>query len=166
MLICYVLCTVAACLMPVDWLSQLCTTICLCMSWALLLCTVTFVAVSMLIIILFLWTHKCFKYSAFTCTWPTSDYAVCCRMFCPMSTFASHIVCSILPCTVSIAALCHGHCFICCMLWNIMCCEHCHVVPYGHFCFIYCILRGRIKGFNSSITTILFEVGSYRTVVG
>ena len=31
---------------------------------------------------------------------------------------------------------------------------------------IYCILRGRIKEFNSSITTILFEVGSYRTVVG
>ena len=30
----------------------------------------------------------------------------------------------------------------------------------------YCILRGRIKGFNRSITTILFEVGSYRTVVG
>ena len=30
----------------------------------------------------------------------------------------------------------------------------------------YYILRGRIKGFNSSITTILFEVGSYRTVVG
>ena len=32
--------------------------------------------------------------------------------------------------------------------------------------FPYCILRGRIKGFNRSITTILFEVGSYRTVVG
>ena len=31
---------------------------------------------------------------------------------------------------------------------------------------IYCILRGQIKGFKSSITTILFEVGSYRTVVG
>ena len=31
---------------------------------------------------------------------------------------------------------------------------------------IYCILHGQIKGFNSSITTILFEVGSYRTVVG
>ena len=30
----------------------------------------------------------------------------------------------------------------------------------------YCILRGWIKGFNRSITTILFEVGSYRTVVG
>ena len=30
----------------------------------------------------------------------------------------------------------------------------------------YCILRGRIKGLNSSITTILFEVGGYRTVVG
>ena len=27
-------------------------------------------------------------------------------------------------------------------------------------------LRGWIKGFNSSITTILLEVGSYRTVVG
>ena len=32
--------------------------------------------------------------------------------------------------------------------------------------YIYCILCGQIKGFNSSITTILFEVGSYRTVVG
>ena len=25
--------------------------------------------------------------------------------------------------------------------------------------FYYCILRGQIKGFNSSITTILFEAG-------
>ena len=32
--------------------------------------------------------------------------------------------------------------------------------------FIYCILYGWIKGFNRSITTIVFEVGSYRTVVG
>ena len=31
---------------------------------------------------------------------------------------------------------------------------------------IYCILRGWIKGFNSSITTIMCQVGSYRTVVG
>ena len=31
---------------------------------------------------------------------------------------------------------------------------------------IYCILRGRIKGFNRSITTIMCEDGSYRTVVG
>ena len=31
---------------------------------------------------------------------------------------------------------------------------------------IYCILRGRIKGFNSSITTIMCQGGSYRTVVG
>ena len=30
----------------------------------------------------------------------------------------------------------------------------------------YCILRGWIKEFNNSITTILFEVGSYRTVIG
>ena len=30
----------------------------------------------------------------------------------------------------------------------------------------YCILRGRIKGFNSSITIIMCQVGSYRTVVG
>ena len=30
----------------------------------------------------------------------------------------------------------------------------------------YCNLHERIKGFNCSITTILFEVGSYRTVVG
>ena len=27
-------------------------------------------------------------------------------------------------------------------------------------------LHGQIKGFNGSIITILFEVGSYRTVVG
>ena len=31
---------------------------------------------------------------------------------------------------------------------------------------IYCILRGWIKGFNSSITTIMCQVGSYRTVIG
>ena len=31
---------------------------------------------------------------------------------------------------------------------------------------IYCILRGWIKGFNSSITTIMCQGGSYRTVVG
>ena len=30
----------------------------------------------------------------------------------------------------------------------------------------YCILRGCIKGFNCSITTIMCEDGSYRTVVG
>ena len=30
----------------------------------------------------------------------------------------------------------------------------------------YCILCGRIKGFNRSITTIMREDGSYRTVVG
>ena len=30
----------------------------------------------------------------------------------------------------------------------------------------YCILRGWIKGFNHSITTIMCEDGSYRTVVG
>ena len=31
---------------------------------------------------------------------------------------------------------------------------------------LYCILRGQIKGFNSSITAIMCQVGSYRTVVG
>ena len=30
---------------------------------------------------------------------------------------------------------------------------------------IYFILRGRIKGFDCSITTIFFEVDSYRSVV-
>ena len=30
----------------------------------------------------------------------------------------------------------------------------------------YCVLRGRIKGYNSSITTIMCQGGSYRTVVG
>ena len=30
----------------------------------------------------------------------------------------------------------------------------------------YCILCGQIKGFNRSITTILCQVGSYRTVIG
>ena len=30
----------------------------------------------------------------------------------------------------------------------------------------YCILCGWIKGFNGSITTILYEVGSYRNAVG
>ena len=41
------------------------------------------------------------------------------------------------------------------------------IVPYLATVGIpYCILRGQIEGFNRSITTILFEVGSYRTVVG
>ena len=31
---------------------------------------------------------------------------------------------------------------------------------------IYCILRGWIKRCNSSITAIMCQVGSYRTVVG
>ena len=29
----------------------------------------------------------------------------------------------------------------------------------------YCILRGRIKGYSSSITTIMCQGGSYKTVV-
>ena len=38
---------------------------------------------------------------------------------------------------------------------------------FSRHCFaLYCILRGRIKGFNSSITAIMCQVGSYRTVVG
>ena len=36
--------------------------------------------------------------------------------------------------------------------------SHC---PFNYNIYNYCILRGRIKGFNCSITTILFEVGSY-----
>ena len=32
--------------------------------------------------------------------------------------------------------------------------------------FIYCILRGRVKGYNNSITTIICQGGSYRTMVG
>ena len=38
-----------------------------------------------------------------------------------------------------------------------------HLYNLLHF---YCILRGQIKGFNSSITAIMCQVGSYRTVVG
>ena len=30
----------------------------------------------------------------------------------------------------------------------------------------YCVLCGQIKGYNSSITTIMCQGGSYRTVVG
>ena len=30
----------------------------------------------------------------------------------------------------------------------------------------YCTLRGRIKGYYRSITTIMCQLGSYRTVVG
>ena len=41
-----------------------------------------------------------------------------------------------------------------------------HVIDCKVLSSVYCILRGWIKGFNSSITTILFEVGIYRTVVG
>jgi len=40
-------------------------------------------------------------------------------------------------------------------------CEYC-----THISKFYCILRGRIKRFNSPITTILFEVGNFRTVAG
>ena len=34
------------------------------------------------------------------------------------------------------------------------------------YIYIYCILRGQIKGLNRSVTTILFKVGSYRTLIG
>ena len=37
---------------------------------------------------------------------------------------------------------------------------------YNKKLYIYCILRGQIKGYNSSITTIMCQGGSYRTVVG
>ena len=51
------------------------------------------------------------------------------------------------------------------MLCVVLECFVCTPVQYIYI-YIYCILRGRIKGFNRSITTILFEVGSYRTVAG
>ena len=38
-----------------------------------------------------------------------------------------------------------------------------HILSLNWF---YCILCGQIKGFNSSITTVMCEVGSYSTVVG
>ena len=64
-------------------------------------------------------------------------------MLCTAAYFVSWAlllhVCNILMCIVSIATLCHEQCFIYCMLLTTMCCEHCHVVPYGHCCFIYCI---------------------------
>ena len=41
-----------------------------------------------------------------------------------------------------------------------------HTINFYAIIIVYCILRGRIKGFNRSITTILCQVGSYRTVVG
>ena len=40
------------------------------------------------------------------------------------------------------------------------------LISLGYHIWDYCILCGRIKGFNSSITTIMCQVGSYRTVVG
>ena len=46
-------------------------------------------------------------------------------------------------------------------LWHA---HNCDIVIY--YKVIYCILRGQIKGFNSSITTIMCQGGSYRTVVG
>ena len=39
-------------------------------------------------------------------------------------------------------------------------------INVGYYDRIYCILCGGIKGFNRTITTMLFEVGSYRPVVG
>ena len=49
--------------------------------------------------------------------------------------------------------------------------DHVHITYFsGLGCFwchlyTYCILRWWIKGFNSSITAIMCQVGSYRTVV-
>ena len=39
-------------------------------------------------------------------------------------------------------------------------------IKHSSLIVLNCILRGQIKGFNSSITTIMCQVGSYRTVVG
>ena len=44
--------------------------------------------------------------------------------------------------------------------------QHYSICLLNYYINTNCILCGRIKGFNSSITTILFEVGSYRTMVG
>ena len=46
--------------------------------------------------------------------------------------------------------------------WVLRPCITTYLTHYGN----YCILRGRIKGFNSSITAIMCQVGSHRTVVG
>ena len=54
-------------------------------------------------------------------------------------------------------------------IWDVDLCVNpykCYLQQHKKINVYYCILRGRIKGFNRSITTILFEVGSYRTVVG
>ena len=50
-------------------------------------------------------------------------------------------------------------------------CTHTNRYIYTHvannyFNHFYCILHGWIKGYNSSITTIMCQGGSYRTVVG
>ena len=65
-----------------------------------------------------------------------------------MSTSTLYIVCSILPCAVDVAACCYGHCFIYCMLWTAMFCQHCNVVPWtllftvGTAAVLWCMLCG------------------------
>ena len=43
---------------------------------------------------------------------------------------------------------------------------HIRQTTRAHVTNTYCILRGWIKGPNSSITAIMCQVGSYRTMVG
>ena len=51
-----------------------------------------------------------------------------------MSTSTSYnILCSVLLYVVDIGALCHGHCFIYCILWTV-CCEHCMLC--NEYCFV------------------------------
>ena len=50
-----------------------------------------------------------------------------------------------------------------CLCYNLY--IHTRIHTHTHI-YIYCTLRGQIKGFNSSITTIMYEVGNYRSVVG
>ena len=59
------------------------------------------------------------------------------------------------------------------LLQNISKCNHCNaaseqiiIIMDHHLIANYCILRGWIKGFYRSITTIMCEDGSYRTAVG
>ena len=88
---------------------------CMLVSWALLLHTLPYFISTVCVI---------FRISAFACAWLASDCAVYCHIFSAMSTSASYMVCSILPCAMGIAALYHGpaSCIACCRQpWALPC---------------------------------------------
>ena len=161
MFLIYAICdTIAACPKPVGWLLQLCTTACLCHGHCRFKCTPPYVITPISTdISIIAYGLVNITDSAFTFTWPTSDYAVYCRIFCAMSTSGLYIICSmchvcwVLP--IYAMALLHILHVIdyhvpwalpCCVLGiayfvprtasYIVCCVLLHVLCRGHCCFI------------------------------